>query len=77
MMSQPTLDQNTSLQLRRLIPAPRERVFRAWIEREALQQWLKPEGMEVIFSRLEIHVGGSFRFEAQGSDGTHHVTTGR
>ena len=63
MMSQPRPEQNISLQVRRLFPAPRERVFRAWIERNALQRWVRPGGMEVIVSRLEVHVGGSFHFE--------------
>ena len=76
-MNQPSLDENLSLQVRRLISAPRERVFRAWIEREALQQWFRPGGVEVKVSRLEAHVGGSYQFETKASDGTRVVTTGK
>ena len=76
-MNQPSPDQTTSLQLRRLFSAPRERVFRAWIEREALQQWFRPGGMAVTVSRLDAHVGGSFQFETKAPDGTYSLTTGK
>ena len=77
MIDQKSLDQNTSLQVRRLIPAARERVFRAWIEREALQQWFRPGGIEVVISQLDAQVGGTFRFEAKASNGTRTVFTGK
>jgi uncharacterized protein YndB with AHSA1/START domain len=67
----------TSLQVRRTFAAPRERVFRAWIEREALQRWFRPGGVEVIVSHLDAHVGGSFQFETKAADGTPTVTTGK
>ena len=75
-MNPPNLDQNLSLQVRRLIPAPRERVFRAWTEREALQQWFRPFGMEVTVALLDARVGGSFRFESKAADGRRTLTTG-
>ena len=77
MIDQKSLDQNISLQVRRLIPAVRERVFRAWIEREALQQWFRPGGIEVVISQLDAQVGGTFRFEANASNGTRTVFTGK
>jgi len=70
-------DPATSLQLRRHFAAPRERVFRAWLEREALEQWFRPMGRPVRVSQLDAQVGGSFQFESQAADGTHHLTTGR
>jgi uncharacterized protein YndB with AHSA1/START domain len=76
-MDQLSLDQNVSLQVRRLIPAPRERVFRAWIERDALQQWFRPWGNEVIVSQLDVQVGGVFQLAAQTPDGIRNVVTGR
>ncbi len=68
-MTTPTSDKVTTLILRRAFPAARERVFRAWTEREALQQWFKPMGQALTISTLEMRVGGSFRFDlADGSD---------
>lgn len=68
-MIPPAFDGTTILTVRRTFPAARERVFRAWTEREALLQWFRPRGMGVIISKLEVQVGGSFCFDvADGSD---------
>jgi uncharacterized protein YndB with AHSA1/START domain len=48
-------------------------VFRAWIEPEALQHWMRPRGMSMSVSQLEAHVGGSFRFDLE--DGNSIVGT--
>jgi uncharacterized protein YndB with AHSA1/START domain len=54
---------STTLVLRRTFTASRQRVFRAWIEPEALQHWLRPRGMAVTVRSLDARVGGSFRFD--------------
>ena len=61
----PPLPHNTTLVLRRAFKAPRQRVFRAWIEPEALQRWFRPLGMGVIVRKLDARVGGSFRFDVE------------
>jgi len=76
LLASQTSPDRTSLQVRGLFAAPRERVFRAWIEREALQKWLRPGGVEVTVSRLDARVGGSFQFETKAADGRSGVTTG-
>lgn len=68
-MTTPTYDEATTLTLRRTFPAARERVFRAWTEREALQQWFRPMGTGLTITKLDVQVGGSFSFDfADGSD---------
>lgn len=68
-MTTPASDSSTTLTLRRTFPATRERVFRSWTEREALQQWFRPSGQRLIISKLQVQVGGSYRFDfADGSD---------
>jgi uncharacterized protein YndB with AHSA1/START domain len=62
-MIPPPLDNGATLVLRRVFPASRERVFRAWIEPQALERWLKPGGRHVTVCALDAQVGGSFRFE--------------
>lgn len=62
-MTPPTPDPRTTLVLRRVFAASRERVFRAWIEPAALERWLRPRGLKVTVSTLEARVGGSFRFD--------------
>jgi len=61
----PPAPHNTTLVLRRTFAASRQRVFRAWIEPEALEQWLRPRGMSLTVSQLDARVGGSFRFELE------------
>lgn len=64
-MTPPTPHTNTTLVLRRTFPASRQRVFRAWIEPEALEQWLKPAGKNIAVSKLDARAGGSFRFDLE------------
>jgi uncharacterized protein YndB with AHSA1/START domain len=56
---------STTLILRRVFTASRQRVFRAWIEPVALEHWLRPRGMGMTVSKLEARVGGSFRFNLE------------
>lgn len=72
-MIPPAPDPDTTLVLRRAFTAPRERVFRAWIEPEALEHWLRPRGLSMRVRALEAQVGGSFRFELE--DGSAIVGT--
>ncbi len=53
----------TRLTVRRTFEASREQVFRAWTQREALRQWFRLGGRDVIISTLDVQVGGSFRFD--------------
>ena len=63
-MTPPTPDAS-ALVLRRVFAAPRERVFRAWIEPQALERWFRPKGMAVTVQALDARVGGAFRFETE------------
>jgi uncharacterized protein YndB with AHSA1/START domain len=64
-MIPPASHNSTTLVLRRTFTASRQRVFRAWIEPEALEYWFRPRGMGVSVSKLEARVGGSFRFDLE------------
>lgn len=61
----PRTPDNSTLVLRRVFAASRERVFRAWIEPEALERWFRPKGRSIIVRALDARVGGSFRFEVE------------
>jgi uncharacterized protein YndB with AHSA1/START domain len=51
----------TVLQVRRTFPAPREEVFRAWIDPELLRQWLNgPVGISP-HAEVDARVGGEFK----------------
>ncbi|QSE74962.1 SRPBCC family protein [Aeromonas media] len=47
--------------LHRVLKAPPMRVYRAFIEADALTKWLPPHGFTCRVEHLEASVGGSFR----------------
>jgi uncharacterized protein YndB with AHSA1/START domain len=51
----------TVLQVRRTFSAPRERVFRAWLEPELLRQWLTGPNGSSPHAEVDARVGGEFR----------------
>ena len=61
-MASPTSNPETTLHLRRTFPAPRDKVFRAWTDPEALKKWFGPEGYETPFAEVDLRVGGRYRF---------------
>lgn len=67
----------TTLQINRTFSAPRERVFRAWTEPEALKQWFVP-GEEVFTASAEVdlRVGGKYRLVMQSSTGERYIAAG-
>ena len=49
-----------ALEIRRTYRAPRERVFRAWIDKHDLERWYTPEGV-VSVEHLDVRPGGGYR----------------
>lgn len=45
----------------RVVAAPVARVFRAFVDRAALESWLPPDGMTARFERFDPRPGGSYR----------------
>jgi uncharacterized protein YndB with AHSA1/START domain len=64
-MTPPAPHDSTTLVLRRAFTTSRQRVFRAWIEPEALEHWLRPRGMSMTVRSLDARVGGSFQFDLE------------
>ena len=60
MPAQP-IQSSTTLQLSRTFNAPRERVFRAWTEPEALKKWFGPGDYVTPHVEMDFRVGGKFR----------------
>ena len=50
-----------TLVVRRVIPAPRERVFAAWLDPKSLAQWMRPGGATEASVEVDPKVGGRFR----------------
>ena len=50
-----------SVQLHRVLRAPPEKVYRAFLEAEATAKWLPPYGFTCTVHQMEARVGGTFR----------------
>jgi uncharacterized protein YndB with AHSA1/START domain len=46
---------------------PREKVFAAWMDPEALTQWFGPDGLDIETYKADIRVGGLWRFDMVGT----------
>lgn len=45
----------------RKLPAPREDVFRAWIEPDLFARWFTPPGNSSVTAELDVRPGGDYR----------------
>src|SRR5579872_1824167 len=52
--------------------APRERVFRAFVDPELLSRWLGPRRLDMEIDRHEVRDGGTWRYVHRGEDGVEH-----
>lgn len=69
--------QPTSLNLRRLIRAPREEVFAAWTEPELLRQWWGPGPVSCPEAEVDLRDGGAYRLANLETDGSITWISGR
>lgn len=62
-----------TVRLQRVLRAPPERIYRAFVEADALARWLPPHGFTCQVHQLDARVGGSFRmtFNNFGNGGGH------
>jgi uncharacterized protein YndB with AHSA1/START domain len=54
----------------RLIAAPVHEVFTALVDRDALTEWLPPDGMSARFEHFDARPGGSYRLVLTYADAT-------
>lgn len=56
-----TLSEKNTVRLHRVLRAPRDRVFKAFIDADALCRWLPPYGFLGKVHEIEVRVGGGYR----------------
>jgi len=56
--------------LQRLIRAPRQVVWGAWMNPETLPRWWGPDGFSCRTKRIDLRAGGEWVFDMIGPDGT-------
>ena len=72
-----TTAENLRLEIKRLIKAPRERVFEAWTNAEQLKKWFGPdEDIVVPQTKVDLRTGGKYRIQMKMPDGEFHTAAG-
>lgn len=75
-MFAPNPSDANQLRIERTIPAPRDRVYRAFIDPARMRQWFGPHGFEATFVELDVRVGGAWRGGMRGPDGKELIASG-
>lgn len=69
---------DNTVRLHRVLRAPPERVYRAFLDPEANAKWLPPDGFTCKVHELDARVGGSYRMSFTNfSTGSRHSFGGR
>lgn len=65
-----------TVRLHRVLRAPPERVYRAFVEPAALERWLPPDGFTGTVHEMDARVGGGYRmsFTNFGTGSSHSFT---
>jgi len=61
--------EKTSLEITRLVNAPRARVYAAWTDPKQLKEWWGPEGIRTQSFTADVRVGGKYRWELINEEG--------
>lgn len=68
---------SNAVKLHRIVRAPAERVYRAFLDPEAMVKWLPPHGFTGKVDRMDARVGGSYRMSFKNfSTGKSHAFGG-
>ena len=63
------LPDKVSLEIKRVIKAPRARVYTAWTDPAQLREWFGPENVQTRNLVAETRVGGKFRWGVISAEG--------
>jgi|SRR5262245_6940453 len=64
------------LVITRIFDAPRELVFRMWIEPQHLARWGGPRGLAFSIIKMDARPGGAYRFNMKEGNGTDRWSQG-
>jgi uncharacterized protein YndB with AHSA1/START domain len=74
--SQQRQQSDVTLEIRRTLAAPRQRVFDAWTRAEELRKWFAPGPLTTAVAESDLRVGGRYRITMRAPDGAEHTVTG-
>lgn len=76
-MATRTATQETTLRLQRTFAAPRDQVFKAWTDPQALTRWFAPsDAFTTPIAEVDLKVGGRYRIQMKAPDGQFHTVAG-
>jgi uncharacterized protein YndB with AHSA1/START domain len=61
--------EKTSLEIKRFINAPPDRVYAAWTDPAQLKEWWGPEGVRTRSLTADVRVGGKYRWDLSSPEG--------
>ena len=70
------VDAVPSLEVRRTIRAPRQRVFDAWTKAEEIKKFHAPGPLHCSLAEIDLRPGGKYRIEMTEPDGKVHGVSG-
>ena len=72
------MSETSTVRLHRVLKAPPERVYKAFVDAAALAKWLPPHGFTGTVHHLDARVGGTFRMSFTNlATGDSHTFGGR
>ncbi len=63
-----------TVKLTRLMPAPREDVFAAWLDPEGMRTWMCPGDIKQTEIEIDARVGGKFKLLMHGGENDYEMT---
>ena len=69
-------EEKTSLEIKRFLKVPRNRVYQAWTDPAQLRQWFGPENVRTRDLVAETRVGGKFRWDLTNPEGEEMTVEG-
>jgi uncharacterized protein YndB with AHSA1/START domain len=64
------------LVIKRVLEAPRDKVFAAWVDQAQAAQWWGPRGFTIVSNEMDVRVGGAWRRCMRSPEGTEHRSHG-
>ena len=65
------------ISVKRLLNAPRERVFDAWTRPDLMSRWFAPDAGWTVAVACDFRVGGRYELDMRDTEGGRHVQFGR
>ena len=73
-MTAETIATVPTVRISKMMPAPREDVFNAWLDVEGMRTWMCPGDIKKTDIEIDARVGGKYRIVMHGEENDHEMT---